>query len=57
MIDLGPHTNFILTAYSMAAFVLALLVIWVVADHRAQVRAIDALESKGVSRRSGARSR
>ncbi len=55
--DLGPHANFILLAYAAAAFVLSLLVIWVVADHRAQVRAIDALESKGVSRRSGARAR
>ena len=53
--NLGPHANFILLAYAAAAFVLAALVIWVVADHRVQVRAIESLEAKGVSRRSGAR--
>lgn len=53
--DLGPHANFILLAYAAAAFVLAGLVIWVVADHRAQRRAIESLEAKGIGRRSGAR--
>jgi heme exporter protein D len=53
--DLGPHANFILLAYAAAAFVLGALVIWVVADHRMQLQAIELLEAKGVSRRSGAR--
>lgn len=53
--DLGPHANFILLAYAMAVFVLATLVIWVIVDHRGQVRAIESLEAKGVSRRSGTR--
>lgn len=55
MMDLGPHAGFILTAYFMAAVVLVALVIWIAADHRLQIRAIDALESKGAKRRSGAR--
>ncbi len=55
--DLGPHANFILLSYAAAAFLLTALVLWVVIDYRAQTRAIDALESKGVSRRSGARAR
>lgn len=55
--DLGPHATFIVLSYAAAAAVLALLVIWIAADYRAQIRAIDALEKKGVRRRSGARSR
>lgn len=53
--SLGPHANFILLAYAAAAVVLAALVLWVTADYRAQRRAIESLEAKGVSRRSGAR--
>ncbi len=52
--DLGPHANFILISYFAAAVIVTLLVIWVAADYRAQLRAIKALEAKGASRRSGA---
>ena len=50
--DLGPHTAFIVGAYTMAMAVVAALVIWVTADHTAQTRALAELERRGVSRRS-----
>lgn len=51
--NLGPHGNFILAAYAAALIVLAALVLWVWLDHRAQRRALAALEGRGVTRRSG----
>jgi len=50
--DFGPHGNFILAAYAAALIVLAGLVLWVWLDHRAQRRALAALEGQGVTRRS-----
>jgi heme exporter protein D len=51
-VDLGPHTAFILAAYAMAVLVIVALVAWIVLDHRAQKRALGALETRGVTRRS-----
>ena len=50
--DLGPHIGFIVGAYMMAMAVVALLVIWVTADHAAQKRALAELERRGITRRS-----
>ncbi len=50
--DLGPHAAFIVAAYMMATAVVAVLVVWVTADHAAQKRALAELERRGVSRRS-----
>ena len=50
--DLGPHGPFIITAYLIAATVVAGLVIWVIADHLAQKRALADLERRGITRRS-----
>jgi heme exporter protein D len=50
--NLGPHATFILAAYGAAALALLSLVLWVWLDHRAQRRALDALEAKGITRRS-----
>jgi heme exporter protein D len=50
--DLGPHEPFIVTAYLIAAAVVAGLVIWVIADHVAQKRALMDLERRGITRRS-----
>jgi heme exporter protein D len=50
--DLGAHGGFVVAAYATAALVIALLVIWVIADHRVQRRAISAMEAQGVTRRS-----
>ena len=55
MIELGPHAGFIVAAYAIALAVVAFLIAWIVADHRAQLRILDDLERTGVTRRSAAR--
>jgi heme exporter protein D len=50
--DLGPHAGFIIGAYIVATAVVAALVIWVIADHAAQKRALAELERRGITRRS-----
>ncbi len=51
--ELGPHAAFIVAAYGAAALIVAALIVWVLLDHRAQLRNLEALELRGVSRRSG----
>jgi heme exporter protein D len=50
--DLGPHAGFILTAYAVACTVIAALIAWIIADHRAQTRSLEDLERSGITRRS-----
>jgi heme exporter protein D len=50
--DLGPHAGFIIGAYAMAVAVVAVLVLWVIADYAAQKRALAELERRGITRRS-----
>jgi heme exporter protein D len=50
---LGPYASFIVTAYSLVALVLVLLIGWIVVDYRNQTRRLRALEESGVVRRSG----
>jgi heme exporter protein D len=50
--DLGPHWGFIVAAYITTAAVVAALIMWVIADHAAQKRALAELERRGVTRRS-----
>jgi heme exporter protein D len=50
--NLGPHADFIVAAYAVAAVVLILMIGWVVLDYRAQKQRLAALESQGVTRRS-----
>jgi heme exporter protein D len=50
--SLGPHADFILGAYAVAIVVIALMIGWVLLDHRRQQRALADLESRGISRRS-----
>ena len=52
MSALGPHAQFIVAAYAVAALVFLALIAWVTLDYRAQRRQIDALEARGVTRRS-----
>lgn len=52
MMTLGPHAGFIVAAYSIATFVVLGLIAWVIADWRAQVRALADLDARGVRRRS-----
>jgi heme exporter protein D len=49
---LGPHADFIIAAYALAALVTAGLIAWVVLDHLAQKRRLARLEERGITRRS-----
>ena len=50
--NLGPHAFFILAAYGAAAAIVLGLIGRAVLDHRAQVKALAALEARGARRRS-----
>jgi heme exporter protein D len=50
--NLGPHADFIVAAYAVAAVVIALLIAWVVRDYSTQRRMLGDLEDRGVTRRS-----
>ena len=53
MMELGPHAGFILASYGAVVVVLGVLSASILLDHRAQSRALDALEKRGAGRRSG----
>jgi heme exporter protein D len=50
--NLGPHADFIVAAYVVAALVLVAMIGWVMLDYRAQKQKLAQLESQGVTRRS-----
>jgi heme exporter protein D len=50
--SLGPHADFIIAAYAVTVFVVAVLVAWVVLDYSAQRRALGDLEERGLTRRA-----
>lgn len=50
--DLGPHADFIIAAYGVAAIVVGALIAWVWLDGRRQMRALADLEARGITRRS-----
>lgn len=50
--DLGPHAAFIWASYAVVAFVLALLIAWLVADGKQQEHRLEELEARGIRRRS-----
>ena len=52
--DLGPHADFIISAYAVAIAIVAVLIGWVVLDHRRQRRLLSDLDQRGVTRRSNA---
>jgi heme exporter protein CcmD len=52
--DLGAHAFYILAAYAATALIVLGLVTRAVLDHRAQRRALAALEMRGARRRSDA---
>jgi heme exporter protein D len=52
--DLGPHATFIIASYAASAFILAILIGWIVAENRMLKRTLTDLESRGVRRRSDA---
>ncbi len=48
----AQEAGFIVAAYAVTAFVVAMLIAWVVLDYSAQRRVLGDLEARGVSRRS-----
>jgi heme exporter protein D len=52
MSTLGPHATFIVGSYAAATTVIVALLIWVIADYRAQRRTLAELEQRGFGRRS-----
>ena len=53
IMSLGPYASFIVTSYVAVAFVVALLIGWVIIDYRNQTERLRQLERSGVTRRSG----
>jgi heme exporter protein D len=53
--DLGPHATFIVAAYAASAFILALLIGWIVTENRALKRTLADLDARGITRRSATR--
>jgi heme exporter protein D len=51
--SLGPYASFIVSAYSLVALVLVILIGWIVIDYRNQTQRLRALEESGLVRRSG----
>lgn len=51
---MSGHAAFVLASYAVTVAVLALLICWVVLDHRSRRRELAALEQSGVRRRSDA---
>lgn len=50
--ELGPHAGFIVAAYGASVLIILTLIVWIVADYRAQRRVLADLERQGVTRRS-----
>ena len=50
--DLGPNAVFVWAAYGAVAVVLAILLLWLIADGVRQQRKLDRLDAEGVRRRS-----
>jgi heme exporter protein D len=50
--NLGPHAAYIVGAYAAATVIVAGLVAWVAVERRRLTRALDELETQGVTRRS-----
>ena len=50
--ELGQHAGFIVAAYGASVLIILTLIVWIVADYRAQLRVLADLERQGVTRRS-----
>jgi heme exporter protein D len=57
MEETNLHIGFIVAAYLVTVVVLAGLVLWILADGRAQKKRLAALDARGIRRRSGAASK
>ena len=52
--DLGPHGAFIWASYAAVTLVIGGLILWLLADGRRQLGALQELEKRGIKRRSAA---
>ncbi len=52
MIDLGPHANFIVSAYAGVTLVVSILIVWTWMASRRQKKRLADLEARGIRRRS-----
>jgi heme exporter protein D len=50
--NLGPHADFIIAAYAIAALIVVGLIVWVELDNRALRRQLKTLHAQGATRRS-----
>ncbi len=50
--DLGPHAAFIWISYAAVIVTVAGLIVWLIADGRRQTAELEALEDRGIRRRS-----
>ena len=50
--NLGPHAFFIVAAYAASGIIVALLVGWIVVEHRALKRTLAEFDARGITRRS-----
>jgi heme exporter protein D len=44
--NLGPHESFIVASYAVTLVIVVSLIVWVIADHRRQQRALGELETR-----------
>jgi heme exporter protein D len=51
--SLGPYATFIVTAYTLVATVVLILIAWIALDYRNQRARLRELEAGGIARRSG----
>jgi heme exporter protein D len=51
-VELGTHAGFIIAAYGASMLIILTLIVWIVADYRAQRRDLAEMERQGVTRRS-----
>ena len=55
--NLGPHAFFIVSAYAAAGIIVAILIGWIVIEHRSLQRTLAEFDARGITRRSaGAKS-
>ena len=50
--ELGTHAGFIVAAYGASVLIILTLIVWIMADYRAQLRDLAEMERQGVTRRS-----
>ncbi len=52
MLDLGPHSFYIILSYIFTILIVIKLTLWIVLFERKQKKTLDFLEAQGITRRS-----